>query len=337
MEIETLQGRRGTYTITARRPFAFGRVSVLYEATTPTGTLVAAKLFKQEPRTADDKPGASELFRELEAQTQLDHPNVLPILDFGSAGPNHEPFVIYPLCQGGDLRRLMRLRQYMPLHEALPILEQVAAAIDFAHSRGFIHGDVKPENILFVTNASHAYLSDFGMARHFAFTARVSTAVPSDSQGGTASYLSPEELADGKQSARSDLYSFGLVSYQLLTGRLPFEPGAPLFRQIQAKVEGKLIDPADANPVVTDPVARALRRVLSVAPLDRPPSALGFCALLRDQTVVQVRETHEHTKVTRGLWSSLDPKSKAGLIGAAIAAAAGIITALIKVIPEMRK
>ena len=336
MDTETLQGRRGTYAISARRPFAFGRVSVLYEATAPNGTVVAAKLFKQEPRTVEDKPGASEFFRELEAQTQLNHPNILPILDFGSAGPDHEPFVIYPFCQAGDLRRLMRQRQYMPLHEALPILEQVAAAIDFAHSRGFIHGDVKPENILFVANVSHACLSDFGMARHFAFTAKVSTVVP-DLQGGTTSYLSPEELADGKQSPRSDLYSFGLVSYQLLTGRLPFEPNAPLFRQIQAKVEGTLIDPVDANPVVTDTVARALREVLSVAPLDRPPSASSFCALLRGQTAVLVRDARNEIGAERGLWSSLDPKSKAGVIGAAIAAIAGIVTALIKMIPEMFK
>ena len=334
METEKLPGQRGIYAISTRRPFAFGRVSVLYEAMAPTGTVVAAKLFKQEPRTADDKPGASEFFRELEAQTQLHHPNILPILDFGSAGPDHEPFVIYPFCQGGDLRRLMRQRQYIPLHEALPILEQVAAAIDFAHSRGFIHGDVKPENILFMANASHACLSDFGMARHFAFTAKVSTVVP-DSQGGTSSYLSPEELADGKQSPRSDLYSFGIVSYQLLTGRLPFEPNAPLFRQIQAKVEGKLIDPADANPVITDSVARALRKVLSVAPLDRPSTASGFCALLRGQPATEVRQTIEETGAQRGLWSSLDSKSKVGVISAAIAAIAGVVTTLIKMIPEI--
>ena len=206
MEIENLKGRLGTYAITSRRPVAFGRVSVLYEATAPAGEVVIAKLFKQEPRTADDKAGSIEFFRELDAQSKLQHPNILPIMDFGSGGLDGGPFVIYRFCRGGSLRDVMRQRQYAPLHDAVPLLEQISTALDFAHSRGFIHGDVKPENILFDAGGSHAYLSDFGMARHFAFTAKVST-VFADAEGGTTAYLSPEELKDGKQSPRSDLYA----------------------------------------------------------------------------------------------------------------------------------
>jgi serine/threonine protein kinase len=338
MDTENLKGRHGTYAVTARRPFAFGRVSVLYEATSPSGTSVAAKLFNQEPRNDEDVPALPEFFRELEAQTQLAHPNILPILDFGS-GANDEPFVIYPYCQAGDLRRFMRDRQYVPLNEALPILEQVAAAIDFAHSRGFIHGDVKPENVLFIQKPSHACLADFGMARHFAFTSKVSTK-QLDSQGGSAAYLSPEELADGRQSPRSDLYAFGLVAYQLLTGTLPFEMNAPLFRQIQAKVEGRLLDPAEANPVLPASAVRALRSILSVAPASRPATASTFCALLKGHGNVPV--AHAETRVgvdapSPGFWSSLDAKSKAGVIGAGIAGLAGIITALIKVLPALLK
>ena len=161
-----------------------------------------------------------------------------------------------------------------------------------------------------------------------------------DAQGGSAAYLSPEELADGRQSPRSDVYAFGLVAYQLLTGKLPFDVNAPLFRQIQAKVEGRLLDPAEANPLLPASAVQALRSILSVAPASRPATASTFCALLKGHGKVPVAQAD--TRViddapSPGFWSSLDAKSKAGVIGAGIAGMAGIITALIKVLPALLK
>jgi serine/threonine protein kinase len=336
VDTELLKGHSHTYAITSRRPFAYGRVSVLYEAKAPTGDIVAAKLFKQEPRDANDQPAFDEFFRELDAQGHLKHPNILPVVDYGASESGQQPFVVYQFCRGGNLRDFMRERQYVPLNDALPILHQIAAAIDYAHSRGFIHGDVKPENVLF-RDVSHVYLSDFGMARHFAFTARVST-VTGGEIGGTTAYLSPEELAQGKQSTRSDLYSFGLVAFELLTGRLPFELNAPLYQQIKCKVEGSLLNPADANPGLARGVVAALQNVLNADPHRRPASATAFCALLASDTPITVAmKTAETASERRGTWASLDSTAKAGIIGAAIAAAAGIIAALINILPDLFK
>lgn len=336
LESEELVGRSGTYTITTRRPFAYGRLSVLYEATAPDGELVCVKLFKSVPDEEDAKSGKPRFLRELEAQRRLTHPNILPVLDFGTSGEGAEPFVIYPLCKGGNLRELIRERSYVPVSESLAILGQIAAAIDFAHNQGFIHGDVKPENILFLKDPSHSYLSDFGISRHFAFLDKVSTRYPNEGAGTTA-YLSPEQLADGKQSRRSDVYSFGIVAYELLTGRLPFDSSAPLYRQIEARVKGALVDPGDAHPDLPSEAIEALKAALSVDPTHRPTTTLEFCRMLSGHEA-KPRSTSGSGRLSRqGTWASLDAKAKAGIIGAVIAAVGGVITALIKLVPELIK
>lgn len=114
---------------------------------------MCAKVFR--PASEYDEPrDPAGFLNELEAQRRLSHPNILPILDYGQARDGAEPFVIYPLCRGGNLRALMKARPFVPFGEALPILGQVAAAIDAAHDHGFIHGDIKPENILFADEGS---------------------------------------------------------------------------------------------------------------------------------------------------------------------------------------
>ncbi|MBI3683813.1 MAG: serine/threonine protein kinase [Acidobacteria bacterium] len=349
LESEELVGRSGTYTITTRRPFAYGRLSVLYEATAPDGELVCVKLFKSVPDDEDARSGKPRFLRELEAQRRLTHPNILPVLDFGTSGEGAEPFVIYPLCKGGNLRELIRERSYVPVSESLAILGQIAAAIDFAHNQGFIHGDVKPEsrswsfaNLLFYRrilrgpNGVPPQPPNGGLSRVHNSGDKVSTRYPNEGAGTTA-YLSPEQLADGKQSRCSDVYSFGIVAYELLTGRLPFDSSAPLYRQIEARVKGALVDPGDAHPDLPSEAIEALKAALSVDPTHRPTTTLEFCRMLSGHEA-KPRSTSGSGRLSRqGTWASLDAKAKAGIIGAVIAAVGGVITALIKLVPELIK
>src|SRR5262249_15621089 len=147
--------------------------------------------------------------------------------------------------------------------------------------------------------------------------------------GGTAAYLSPEQLSEGEQSARSDIYALGLVSFEMLTGRLPIDLFAPPYRQMEAKVIGQLKDPLEVNPDLPQTVANVLRAALRVDRKLRPATALDFCRMLRGERAPE----SQATKPGAGFWSSLDTKLKVGLITAVVTAIAGILTAAIKIIP----
>ncbi|MEB2361404.1 MAG: serine/threonine-protein kinase [Bryobacterales bacterium] len=206
----------------------------------------------------------------------------MPVLDYGlQSHPHGSPFVILPYCEGGSIRNLLRERSFYPFPAVRELLEQAAAGIDAAHTTGFVHGDVKPENILLSGTRSHAYLSDLGMSNIFAIQERFTTRIPGD-PGGTTAYLSPEQISQGQQTALSDIYSFAMLSYELLTGHLPFDQTLPAFRQMRAKVDGELLDPRRFSPHISEQMKSVLFHGLSRDPVERPRSARGFCQLLAD-------------------------------------------------------
>jgi serine/threonine protein kinase len=280
MNSKVLRGRQSTYLLESDVPAFLGRLAILYRATdAKSGQDVLLKVFREEIA----EPGAiASFYAELEALQALRHPNVLPILDYGEQNiAEGRGFLVTPYCRGGNLHRLLGGVQFVPLALATPLLRQIAAAIDHAHSHGVIHGDIKPQNILLSEDRRTCFLADFGVARHFAVMDLVSTIAPSDKVGaGTSAYLSPEQLSENKQSTSSDVYAFGLVAYELLTGRLPFDTAAPPFQQMLARVEGQLVDARGANPVLPRQVSAALMQALAVDPGARPRSATALCELL---------------------------------------------------------
>jgi serine/threonine protein kinase len=259
-------------------PFTFGRTSTLFRAATESHGDVCVKLFPQVKGIGWE--GLANFEREVMAQTALKHRNILPVLDYGTQSePHGSPFVVLPYCDGGSMRTLLRERSFYSLAAVQDILQQTASALDAAHADGVIHGDVKPENILLARSRTQAYLSDFGMSNVFAIHERFTTRVPGD-PGGTTAYLSPEQIAESQQTAFSDIYAFAIVAYELLTGHLPFDQQLPPFRQMAAKVEGKVLDPRRFSPLITDEMTQALLVALDRDPLKRPRSAAKFCQLL---------------------------------------------------------
>lgn len=184
----------------------------------------------------------------------------------------------------------MAKKDLVTLGEALVFLRPVASAIDSAHNAGLIHGDIKPENILFGETPAEVFLTDFGTVKLIVVRERVSGSVftrgkqdgpehyPVHVMEGTELYLSPEELEGGRQSPSSDLYSFAIVAYEVLTGGPPLDRTVSSYRRMQAKIEGTstLSSKSEAQPVDTQrpsiprrestfPLARAVGIPLSAS------------------------------------------------------------------------
>ncbi len=164
---------------------------------------------------AADGNFTERFLREARTVAKLQHPAIVPVYDMGVSGNLH--FLAMEYVSGGDLKRRLRTSP-MPPAEALRVLRQIAEALDYAHGKGFVHRDVKPENILFRDNGS-AVLSDFGIARAMRSTTRMTGTGMSL---GTPHYMSPEQARGMDLDGRSDLYSLGVVLHEMLTGELPY-------------------------------------------------------------------------------------------------------------------
>lgn len=282
---EQLKGNNGTYDVELRA-FAYGRASVLFAGTDSKGNTVCVKLF---PKLRGMRSRTAMAFtKELTAQRRLNHLHILPIIDFGfdqqTLVTTEAPFIVLPMCRGGDLREMLRGRAFMPPNEALPLLGKIASAIDHAHASGFLHGDIKPENVLIGDSLEEVFLSDFGMSKYFNIAADFSSAKigSSSSGGGSTAYLSPEQLQDGTQTLLSDIYSFTIMAYEMLTGRLPFDVTLSTYRQMEAKINGHLTPPEQANPSLSKTICQALQCGLQVLPSNRPVTASTLYNMMFD-------------------------------------------------------
>jgi len=220
--------------------------------------------------------GAERFLREIGIVAQLSHPHIVPLIDSGNAGGLL--YYVSPFVPGGSLRERILREQRLPVGDALRIAQEVGTALDYAHRGGFVHRDVKPENILF--NDGQAVLADFGVAR-------ASTATPSDivtEAGmalGTPTYMSPEQAAgDRDVGVGTDVYSLACVVYEMLAGEPPFSGAnarAVLMKQVMEPPR-----PIRAlRPEVPASVERSLARALAKEPHDRYSHASEFAAALQ--------------------------------------------------------
>ena len=228
------------------------------------------------------------LVQEAQTAARLDNPSIVQIYDFGSADIG--PFIAMEYVEGGSLRehlqRLQRLNKYLPFNQSLQIGIQIAEALDYAHKQGVIHRDVKPGNIL-LKRLSHpdevgaqpfrAKLTDFGLVKLI----EGSPMTQSGATVGTPTYMSPEQCEGDDLDGRSDLYSFGIVMYELVTNRLPFA-FQTLADAISTHRRGVQPSPAseyrsDAPQLINSFLAKALAK----SPEDRFTSGYEMAQALR--------------------------------------------------------
>jgi hypothetical protein len=214
---------------------------------------------------------------EQEAKTiaQLEHPHILPIYDFGEY--NGQLYIVMRFVTGGSLEGSVD-QGPLPFDEVLRVAEAVASALDYAHSRNVVHLDLKPPNILMDSQRA-PYLADFGLAAVLGPEGRAA-----NPGSGTLLYMAPEQMTETVIDKRADIFSFGVMMFHLLTGKLPFDAQVPLaLKQIQYGQEIPNIE--NVNPLVPPQVNDILRRATSVHPELRHPSLGEIVGELR--TVLQ--------------------------------------------------
>jgi serine/threonine protein kinase len=179
---------------------------------------VAVKVLRQ--RFASDPEFLERFQREARAAANLDHPNIVTVFDVGKDGDRH--YIVMEYVDGQDLKTIIRQKGRLSVGEALDITAQVAAGVGHAHKAGVIHRDIKPQNVL-ITRAGRAKVVDFGIARALS----ESGLTDSDTVWGSPIYFAPEQAAGDPLTPASDVYSIGVMMYEMLAGTPPFEADSP--------------------------------------------------------------------------------------------------------------
>ena len=235
---------------------------------------VALKLLAEH--LADDPTFVSRFRREALAAARLVHPNIVQVFDFGFDEGHHQHFIVMEHVSGQSCAELLRDRGHLDVEQAVEIVSQACRGLDYAHRNGVVHRDVKPGNLL-VSEAEVVKLADFGIAR----ATDQSSITQVGSVLGTAAYLAPEQARGEEAGPRSDIYSLGVVTYQLLSGRLPYEANSLSELALKQQRESpEWLN--EVNPRVPRELAQAVALALAIDQEARPADALLFGEALRN-------------------------------------------------------
>ena len=217
-----------------------GGMSVVYKAKCHTlNRLVAIKVLKEE--FASDENFVSKFKMEAQAAARLSHPNIVNVYDVVDEENLH--YIVMELIEGITLKSYIEKKELLDSKEAIGIAIQVAQGIAAAHEQHIIHRDIKPQNMI-ISKDGKVKVADFGIAR-----AVSSQTVNSSAAVGSVHYISPEQARGGYCDERSDIYSFGITLYEMVTGRVPFE-GDNTVAVALAHLEDPVVPPGDYNPQV---------------------------------------------------------------------------------------
>jgi serine/threonine-protein kinase len=238
-----------------------GGMAIVYRARdTMLERSVAVKVLRES--YSRDPAFLARFRQEAKAAANLSHPNIVTVHDFGL--DNGQLFIVMEYVPGTDLKTLIKQRGRFTPEEALPLLIQACAGIGYAHRAGLVHCDVKPQNML-VTPDLRLKVADFGIAR------ALSTIHPeeqSDVIWGSPQYFSPEQASGAAPSPASDVYSLGVIMYEMLTGSLPFHADTAA-ELAHLHVEAEPVPIAEMIPNISPVLAQVLTKVLSKEPSQR--------------------------------------------------------------------
>jgi eukaryotic-like serine/threonine-protein kinase len=235
------------------------------------------------------------------------HPNIVQVFDFGLDEATHRQYIVMELVRGQSGAEILRDEGSLDVRDALSIVVQALRGLEYAHRNGVVHRDVKPGNLLRGEDGV-VKLADFGIAK----AAEDSEITKAGSVLGTAAYLSPEQARGEKAGPPADLYALGVVSYQLLTGRLPYE-AASLTDLARKQEAGPPLSPSDVNPKVPPALGEAVMRALHPLPEGRYEGALEMSDALEEGLRGVAPDPTDAT-------AALDPTSATRMLGDATGA-----------------
>lgn len=249
-----------------------GGMAEVYRAMHPTLNIrVAIKILPA--RLAGEEELRQRFTREAQVVSKLTHPNIVRMFDSGEQDSRH--YIVMEYLAGKDLDRLLKENGRLPISQTLPLIQQIASALDYAHGEGFIHRDIKPSNVLLDTSSNNvrAVLTDFGIAKiNNAHTAVTRTGY----MLGTFDYVAPEQIQESSNvDGRADIYALGVMVYQMLTGELPFKhsnPGALLIAHLNQPAP----DACEVLPDLPHHISAAIQRAMAKMPEERFATAGEF-------------------------------------------------------------
>ncbi len=280
-ELKSLLGRGGMATVYLARQASMDRD-------------VAIKVMAKE--LSDDEQFVARFEHEAQLIASLQHPHILPVIDFGHEGKLI--YIVMQLVRGGSLDDRLR-KGALTLNTASRMLGQISSALTFAHEKGIVHRDLKPNNVL-LDERNNTYLTDFGIAKMLAGTSKLTA---TGNILGTPAYMAPEQWRGEPVDARTDIYSLGVMTYEMVLGRLPFSGETPytlMYKHFNdAPPPPREINPS-LNPVIEVVILRALSKnaderyqsaeemaedfdnaVRGLSPVTRAPAAMS-----NDRTIV---------------------------------------------------
>ncbi len=249
----------GRYRLIAQQ--GSGGMAVIYKAVDQLlGRTVAIKVLR--PSLTSDPAFMVRFRNEARSAANLNHPNIVTVHDVGNDGPTQ--YIVMEFIEGQDLKRIIKADGILSVERTLKLAIQICAGIGFAHRAGLVHADVKPQNIL-VSRGDIVKVTDFGIAQAFTDTQ------PGEKQSvvwGSPHYFAPEQARGERPTPASDVYSIGIVMFEMLTGRLPYS-GANQQELALAHIREQAPRVSDFNPTVPETLAQIIFKVMSKEPSAR--------------------------------------------------------------------
>jgi len=261
-----------------------GEMGVVYKAYDPLiDRFVAVKTIDLQKLGEEEKDEyKARFYQEAKAAGRLNHPNIITIYDLGRKGDI--AYIAMEFMEGKELQNIVAENQPLTISEKLDVAFQVAEGLAYAHEHGIIHRDIKPSNIM-VLRGRHVKIADFGIAR-------IKTALELTKTNkiiGSPLYMSPEQIQSHPIDPRSDIFSFGIVLYQMLTGKLPFN-GDNVNSLMYKIVNEEPQKPSELNPEISETLDRIVTKCLEKKAADRYQNVneltrdLHSCRILLSQT-----------------------------------------------------